>query len=362
MTIDSFFNTQLDPILLLVLHIGIVITVAFLLNVVIQHTIDKAIAKAEASVNIWDNVFFISIKRPLNLSFYVTSFYYSAQIASKKLSFPLNDKMPEIFTILCIAIVAFFLLRLTSQFEKSYIENKNALNETIDRGVLDAITKLIKLAIYLVVSITILQYVGFSLSGLLAFGGMGGIAVGFAAKDFLASFFGGLRVLYLDHPFMVGDWIRSPDLDLEGTVERIDWRQTIIRKFNSNYLSVPNSVFSNICIENVSRMTNRRIYEYVGIRYSDAAKMALITDDIRQMLSNDQDIDQSKTIIVNFDKFSPSSLDLYIYCFCKTINWVAYTNIKERILLNVIQVIESHDAECAFPTSTIHLMHDEQKS
>ena len=355
MNITNLFSADLDPQLVWVSSVAIVIVLAIVIDIVIQRIINKVIAKAEQSVNIWDNVFFISLKKPLRLSIYAAALYYCAEITSKHFNIELEASSPMAFSIGLIVIVSFFFLRFISLFEKSYIEMKKAQNETVDRSVLDAISKLLKLAIYVISSITILQTVGFSLSGLLAFGGMGGIAVGFAAKDFLASFFGGLRVLYLDRPFAVGDWIRSPDLSLEGTVERIDWRQTIVRKFNSNYLSVPNSVFSNICIENVSRMTNRRIYEYVGIRYSDSSKISDIVDDVRSMLIDDQDIDQSKTIIVNFDKFSSSSLDFYIYCFCKTTNWVEYTNIKERILLNVLHVIESHGAECAFPTSTIHL-------
>ncbi len=358
MDIISLFSVDLEPELAWVASIFSLLCFAVLSDFVTQRIINKLILKAERTENIWDNVFFMSLKRPFKLSVYTVALYYSAQVTSKYFNIEITASTPMVLSIAVIFIISFFFLKFTDLFEKAYVEKNNSHNKTIDRSVVDAVSKLIKLAIYVISLITVLQTVGFSLSGLLAFGGMGGIAVGFAAKDFLASFFGGLRVLYLDRPFAVGDWIRSPDLSLEGTVERIDWRQTIIRKFNSNYLSVPNSVFSNICIENVSRMTNRRIYEYVGIRYSDANKMSTIVDDIRLMLVEDKDIDQSKTIIVNFDKFSSSSLDFYIYCFCKTTNWVEYTNIKERILLNTLQIIESHDAECAFPTSTIHLAQD----
>ena len=95
---------------------------------------------------------------------------------------------------------------------------------------------------YIVVGITglltLLQTLGLSISGLMAFGGMGGIAVGFAAKDILANFFGGLFI-YTDRPFSVGDWIRSPDRDIEGTVEKIGWRVTRIRTFDKRPLYIP---------------------------------------------------------------------------------------------------------------------------
>ena len=152
-----------------------------------------------------------------------------------------------------------------------------------------------------------MQAFGLSLSGLLTFGGVGGLIVGLAAKDLLSNFFGGMMI-YFDRPFKVGDWIRSPDRQIEGTVERIGWRMTIIRTFDKRPLYVPNSVFSNIVVENPSRMLNRRINETFGLRYQDANKLALIVDDVKAMLETHPDIDAKQTLIVNFDKFGPSTL------------------------------------------------------
>ena len=109
---------------------------------------------------------------------------------------------------------------------------------------------------------------------------VGGIAVGFAARDLLANLFGGLTI-YLDRPFSVGDWIRSPDRQIEGVVERIGWRSTVVRRFDKRPLYVPNSVFSTVVVENPSRMTNRRIYETIGLRYDDARVVGAITDAVR---------------------------------------------------------------------------------
>ncbi len=199
-----------------------------------------------------------------------------------------------------------------------------------------------------------LQTLGYSISGVLAFGGIGGIAIGFAAKDLLANFFGGL-MLYLDRPFIVGDWIRSPDRDIEGTIEKIGWRLTLIRTFDKRPLYVPNSMFANISVENPSRMTNRRIYETIGIRYDDFKSTKNIVDDIKKMLLAHPEIDTDKLIMVNFNTFSASSLDFFVYCFTKTTDWATFHEIKQEILLKVGEIIESHQAEIAFPTSTIHL-------
>jgi len=199
-----------------------------------------------------------------------------------------------------------------------------------------------------------MQLFGYDIDHLIAFGGVGGLAVGFAAKDLLANFFGGLMI-YLDRPFSVGDWVRSPDKEIEGTVEDVGWRLTRIRTFDKRPLYIPNGVFANISVENPSRMTNRRIYETIGVRYSDLSVMATIIEQVTEMLLQHDEIDSEQTMIVNFNQFSASSLDFFIYTFTKTTHWVEFHKIKQDVLLQVAAVIESNGAEIAFPTSTIHL-------
>ena len=162
-------------------------------------------------------------------------------------------------------------------------------------------------------------------------------------------------MVYLDRPFAVGDWIRSPDREIEGTVEQIGWRQTRIRTFDMRPLYVPNATFTNIAVENPSRMFNRRIYETIGIRYDDANKMAAIVHDVEQMLRSHPEIDTTRTLMVNFNVFAPSSLDFFVYTFTKTTSWAYYHKVKQDVLLKILEVIESHGAEVAFPTSTIHV-------
>jgi len=200
----------------------------------------------------------------------------------------------------------------------------------------------------------ILQSLGVSVSGLLAFGGVGGIAVGFAARDLLANFLGGLSI-FLDRPFAVGDWIRSPDREIEGTVEDIGWRVTRIRTFDQRPLYVPNSVFSTVALENPSRMLNRRIYETIGIRYDDAGAMEQIVAEVKEMLAAHDDIDKGKTLMVNFVAFGASSLDFFIYCFTRTTDWATYHGVKQDVLVKILKIIEGQGAEVAFPTRTVLL-------
>ena len=160
--------------------------------------------------------------------------------------------------------------------------------------------------------------------------------------------------IYLDRPFAVGDWIRSPDRDIEGTVEDIGLRMTRIRTFDQRPLYVPNATFSSVSLENPSRMTNRRIFETVGVRYEDASKVAGIVESVHEMLLEHPDIAQNRTLIVNFNHMGPSSLDFFLYTFTKTTDWVEYHAIKEDVLLKVLDIVAAHGAEVAFPTQTIH--------
>ena len=198
-----------------------------------------------------------------------------------------------------------------------------------------------------------MQQMGLEITGVLAFGGIGGLAVGLAAKDLLANFFGGFTI-YMDRPFKVGDWVLSPDRQIEGVVERIGWRQTTIRKFDRRPLYIPNSTFLSIAVENPSRMTHRRIYETIGIRYEDSDKMEAVVDAVKQMLKSHPDIDTSQTLIVNFNAFSASSLDFFVYCLTRTTDWIEYHRVKQGVLLEIEKIIRELGAEIAFPTSTLH--------
>jgi MscS family membrane protein len=245
-------------------------------------------------------------------------------------------------------------VRFIRHAEQNLVDRGESQDEGYDRTTVDAIGKLLRLSVIIIAVLVTLQTLGYSISGVLAFGGIGGIAVGFAAKDMLANFFGGM-VVYLDQPFKVGDWIRSPDRDIEGTVEKIGWRLTIICTFDSRPLYVPNATFLRIAVQNPSRMHNRRIFETIGIRYNDAGSMQKIVEDVTALLKNHPNIDADKTLMVNFNTFAPSSLDFFIYCMTKTTVWAEYHEVKQKVLLSVLDIIESHGAKVAFPTRTLNV-------
>ncbi len=302
----------------------------------------------------WDDALVSALYKPLSLFIYVVGLGFAMDIIFKETKAEIFSAVGPMRDILVIFCVAWFATSFVTKAAENYINSRHTRGDYYDRTAVDAIAKLLRISIIITAGLVVLQTLGYSISGVLAFGGIGGIAIGFAAKDMLANFFGGMMV-YLDRPFSVGDWVRSPDRDIEGTVEEIGWRLTRIRTFDKRPLYVPNYVFNQISLENPSRMLNRRIKETVGLRYDDAGKVGAISAAIREMISNHEDIDTNQTLIVNFDTFADSSLNIMVYTFTKTCNWIEYHRVKEDVLLKIIDIVEQHGAECAFPTTTLHV-------
>ena len=304
--------------------------------------------------SVWDDAFVEALGPPLRAFIWITGITFAIEIIQNEAGAAIFEAVDPIRDVGVIATFAWFAVRFIRIAERNFIEDKQAKGESFDRATLDAIVKLLRLSVLITAFLVALQTLGFSISGVLAFGGIGGIAVGFAAKDLLANFFGGLMI-YLDRPFAVGDWVRSPDRSIEGTVERIGWRQTVIRGFDTRPLYIPNSAFANIAVENPSRMRNRQIYETIGIRYEDAGAMAAIVADVEAMLRAHEEIDTDGFLMVNFNAFAPSSLDFFIYCYTRTTLWARYHQVKQDVLLRILEIVDRHGAEIAFPTSTVHI-------
>jgi len=335
-------------------QVFIVVFGTLVLDFVQRRILKKLAKRLECTANPWDDALIEAIRRPLVYLVWILGFSFAASFVKFGEGVAVFDLIEPIRDIGVITVLTWFLVRLIKQTEINIIAARQKKGVSIDVTTMDAVTKLLRLSVIITAALVTLQTLGFSISGVLAFGGVGGIAIGFAARDLLANFFGGLMI-YMDRPFSVGDWIRSPDRSIEGTIEKIGWRLTIIRTFDKRPLYVPNSVFATIAVENPSRMTNRRIYETIGIRYEDAAKTAAILSDVEKMLKNHPDIDANQTLMVNFNSFAPSSLDFFVYTFTKTTVWTEFHKIKQVILLNIYDIISEHGAEIAFPTSTIHI-------
>lgn len=248
--------------------------------------LDRVEARAGRSRTIWDDALVLAARRPLWVLIWSMGLLWAGQITAAQMDEDLASVLDTAQHVLLIVLLAWFLLRLMLEVEVRLVDPAYR-EKPIDQTTVSAIGKLLRISVIITSGLVILQSLGYSVSGVLAFGGIGGLAVGFAAKDLLANFFGGLMI-YLDRPFSVGEWVRSPEKDIEGTVEHIGWRLTRIRTFDKRPIYVPNAVFTNIVLQNPSRMTHRRIYEHFGLRYDDIGRIEPIVKAVRQMLKEHQ--------------------------------------------------------------------------
>ena len=336
-----------------IFEVFIVVLLTLIMAFIFSIFLDKLEQKSKLTKTLWDDALLASLKKPGKWFIWVIGLCSAADIAAQQSDSILFQVVDNVRHIAAILIVVWFVNGFIKRAEAN-LSSAEYLHKPMDKTTAMALGKLLRVSVIITALLVVLQSLGYSISGVLAFGGIGGIAVGFAAKDLLANFFGGLMI-YLDRPFAVGDWIRSPDKDIEGTVEEIGWRLTRIRTFDKRPLYIPNSTFTQISVENPSRMLNRRIKETIGIRYDDASKMAAVVNDVKEMLMQHPEIDTHNTLIVNFDAFAASSLNFFIYCFTKTTEWIKFHQIKQDVLLNILEIIDRHGAECAFPTSTLHV-------
>jgi MscS family membrane protein len=354
----SSFLSQYVGIELWVASLAIIALVTVLANQLAQVLLRHAAKAARRTSSVWDDALVQSASRPVLAAMWLVGAGVMARVLQRQIDEPFLSEVTALRDVALIACMGWFLLSFVGQVGHNIVSLRVKRGEEVDHTTIDALSKLARLVTVIVAILMSAQTLGFQITGLLALGGVGGIAVGFAAKDLLANFFGGLTI-YLDRPFAVGDWIRSPDKSLEGTVEYISWRHTRIRAFNKNPIYVPNAVFTSIVVENPSRMSHRRINLTIGLRYDDFAVVKPVVDDIRAMLQAHPDIDTTQTLIVNFNAYAASSLDLMVYTFTKVTNWMDFQHVKQDVLLQIGQVIEKHGAQIAFPTQTLHVARDE---
>ena len=200
----------------------------------------------ERTHNYWDDIAWYALWQPVNWLILLMGGTIALRVVASSEQLLISDYLPTVQKISFLLLIAWAFWRLIYKAEQTFM----AL-EKKDTTTVAAVAKLAKLSVIVIICLSVIQTLGVSISGVLAFGGMGGLVVGMAAKDLLSNLFGALMV-YMDKPFKVGDWIRSPDKSIEGTVEAIGWRVTRIRTFDKRPLYVPNSLFTQIVVENPS--------------------------------------------------------------------------------------------------------------
>ena len=335
-------------------YVFAIVTATFVIRFAAKFVFDRLAKQLERTNNLYDDAVLDAARKPIAWSIYTFGILFAAEVAGRGSDSDLFNYISPARDIAAIVLLAWFAVRFVS-FVEAHIGDAVYHRAAMDKATVAAVSKLLRASVLITAVLMAMQSVGVPITGVLAFGGVGGLAVGFAARDLLANFFGALMI-FLDRPFAAGDWVRSPDREIEGTVEEIGWRMTRICTFDQRPLYVPNAVFSSLTVENPSRMRNRRIYEIVGVRYDDVGVVEQIVRDIREMLKAHPEMEtENRTLIVNLLSFGPSSLDIMVYTFTKTTDWVRFHGIKEDVMLKIADIVSGRGADFAFPTQTLHV-------
>ncbi|MDG5789507.1 mechanosensitive ion channel family protein [Evansella sp. AB-P1] len=292
----------------------------------------------------------LSFEKPIRVFFTFIGFY----VAFVYLPFPERFDEPAILILrsFIIFLIASGLYNLSATSSSLLLKVGSRFNLEVDDILLPFISKLLRFAIIAMAISIVLNEWDYNVSGFIAGLGLGGLAFALAAQDSLGNFFGGV-VIITEKPFSIGDWIKTPSV--EGTVEDITFRSTKIRTFAQAIVTVPNSTLANEPITNWTQMGKRQISFNLGVTYSTPReKVERCVRRIDDMLRNHDDIDQ-ELIMVRFNEFNDSSLDIFLYFFTKTTAWVEYLKVKENVNLRIMTILQEEGVSVAFPSRSIYL-------
>lgn len=241
--------------------------------------------------------------------------------------------LPLILTVGGVLAFGWFLLR----WNGSIIEGMQK-SDVATPGKLDLLRKLGTVASILVTIFLLMDVTGHSLETLIAFGGIGGIALAFASQQFVSNLFGGVNI-YLTQPFTVGDWINLPSQKVEGNVEEIGWYATCVRNFDKLPIYVPNSIFNQSIVINSSRLSYQRLYLKINVRQNDPILLWQATERIKVLLGEHPAIEHHMDHNVFFTKIENSFIEMEISAY---ISWLNKKEaVKQDILLKVLSILDA---------------------
>lgn len=334
-------------------HGVIIFLVATLFYWLQRKIIKRLLSYFEKTTHVWDDSFLVALSLPLAVMIWI----FAATLFGQYFLFDLHqDDWARVIIktriTFLIILFAWFVWRYIAQIETRLTHPD--FKRDVDITTVSVVGRFARIALIFIGVLMLLEGFGIPLSGVLAFGGGGAIVMGIAAQQLLANWFGGLMI-FLDKPFKLGDWIQSPDRQIEGVVSRIGWRTTKLMSLDNRPFYVPNSLFNEVVIVNPQRMTHRRIDVVIGIRYDDAPLLRSIIKAIETMLKQHPNIDHRQNIMVHLVNFGASSLEINIYCFTRTTQNPYWRDVQQDVFFKVIDIVTEHKAQFAFPTVTTHI-------
>ncbi|MDD3591570.1 MAG: mechanosensitive ion channel family protein [Sulfurovum sp.] len=296
----------------------------------------------------YDERIISALKGPLGFMFILIGIHLFFMLIFKE-----TEVIKKILETLVVYTVFWAILSIIEAMRELVYNVTGKLNKDLSREVGNFILTLIKILVAGIGLGAMLQVWGINVTALVASLGIGGLAFALAAKDTVANLFGSFSLL-ADRTIRIGEWIIVNNV--EGVVEDIGMRTTKIRSFDKSVITVPNHVIANSPIENFSRRGVRRIRMHVGLTYATTTEqITAIVNDIKTMLQTHEGISRNDTMLVNFESFGDSSLNIFVYTFTNTANWEQYLQIKEDINLKIMKIVAKHGSSFAFPSHSIYL-------
>lgn len=291
---------------------------------------------------------------PLRVFFNILGVYLAILVF--KTQFKISDYVMEIITKgFEILVVAIFAKGLSaSLLPKSTFVKKMKQRTTgeVEDSMLNFLLKIARVVIYIIAGFIIIAILGVNLNGLVAGLGLSGVILTLAAQDTAKNLFGGL-VIFLDKPFVVGDWIELPPY--EGTVEDITFRSTRIRTFENSVVNVPNSTISDSAIVNWSKMEKRRYKTNLCIQLdTPIEKVEQFMSRVREMLQQ-RDAIFDETIIVKFEEITDNGLSILISSYTESVDYTSYLTERQNINTKIMKILKEENIELAYDTKTVYM-------
>ncbi|WP_156906548.1 mechanosensitive ion channel family protein [Alteribacter aurantiacus] len=306
-----------------------------------------------AKTDILHNIL-MAFKRPIRVFFVIIGLYFSLLYLPLPDGF--NNPMVDVYRTWIIILISWGLFNLSSTSSTLFVKVGRKLDIELDQILLPFLSKLVRFAIVAMALSIIASEWGYDVNGFVAGLGLGGLAFALAAQNTISNFFGGV-VIITEKPFTIGDWVSSPSV--EGIVEDITFRSTKIRTFAHSLVVVPNATLANEPIQNWSKMGKRQITFKLGVTYSTKRQqLETCVKRIENLLRESEHVDQ-ELILVRFESFASSSLEIFVYFFTKTTAWEEFLKVKEQINLDIMRILEGEGVEIAFPTRQIYVKNED---
>ena len=293
-----------------------------------------------------------AFQKPVTNFFEVLGFYFAFKILIIA-GIPIDSLFIEkCFSSAVIILFFWGLYDLTGESSLLFERMHKAYDVKVDKILFPFIAKTIRLILVALAITTIAEKWGYNIQGFVTGLGLGGLAFALAAKDAASNLIAGMFII-LDKPFTIGDWITSDTL--EGSIEEISFRTTKIRTVDQALIIVPNSKLTNEAVINFSRRGKRRVNLSLELTYrTSREKLEICVDKIRNLLENHLQVSK-EGILVRFDKFNSSSLDILICFFTDTPDFDEYFKIKENVNFNIMDILQQEGVSMAFPSTSVYL-------